>query len=144
LVRNSYLKSDAAQIVKDLTASGKRLLITQNEEAKLAVQDVHSCEDTQQTLTFQGSRWGMRGTEDLGGGLKAIFLLENGFDASTGKLWQGGLEFGRQAWVGLSSARLGTVSLGRQYARGWISWGGWSRRRAGLAHSARIPRISTT
>jgi predicted porin len=64
---------------------------------------------------IQGSRWGVRGVEDLGGGLKATFMLENGFDASTGKLGQGGLEFGRQAWVGLSSARLGTVSLGRQY-----------------------------
>ncbi|MEA3082433.1 MAG: hypothetical protein QOC89_130, partial [Paraburkholderia sp.] len=56
---------------------------------------------------IQGSRWGVRGVEDLGGGLKATFMLENGFDASTGKLGQGGLEFGRQAWVGLSSARLG-------------------------------------
>jgi predicted porin len=64
---------------------------------------------------IQGSRWGLRGSEDLGGGLKAVFVLENGFDASTGKLGQGGLEFGRQAWVGLSSARFGTVTLGRQY-----------------------------
>jgi predicted porin len=52
---------------------------------------------------LQGSRWGLRGTEDLGGGLKAIFVLENGFDTNTGKLGQGGLLFGRQAYVGLSS-----------------------------------------
>jgi predicted porin len=63
---------------------------------------------------MQGSRWGLRGTEDLGGGLKAIFVLENGFDVNTGKLGQGGLEFGRQAYVGLSSP-YGTVTLGRQY-----------------------------
>ena len=63
---------------------------------------------------IQGSRWGVRGTEDLGGGLKAIFDLENGFDINSGKLGQGGLMFGRQAFVGLSS-RLGTVTLGRQY-----------------------------
>jgi predicted porin len=63
---------------------------------------------------LQGSRWGLRGTEDLGGGLKAIFVLENGFDVNTGKLGQGGLEFGRQAYVGLSSG-YGTVTLGRQY-----------------------------
>ncbi|MCG1041335.1 porin [Mycetohabitans sp. B8] len=64
---------------------------------------------------MQGSRWGLRGTEDLGGGLKAIFTLENGFDVNTGKFGQGGLEFGRQAFVGLSSSSFGTVTLGRQY-----------------------------
>ncbi|UVE66600.1 porin [Burkholderia pyrrocinia] len=63
---------------------------------------------------MQGSRFGLRGTEDLGGGLKAIFTLENGFDVNSGKLGQGGLMFGRQAYVGLSS-QFGTVTLGRQY-----------------------------
>ncbi|MGF6598969.1 putative porin [Paraburkholderia sp. GAS448] len=63
---------------------------------------------------LQGSRFGLRGTEDLGGGLKAIFVLENGFDVNNGKLGQGGLLFGRQAYVGLSS-QFGTVTLGRQY-----------------------------
>jgi predicted porin len=63
---------------------------------------------------LQADRWGLRGTEDLGGGLKAVFVLENGFSASTGKLGQGGDEFGRQAYVGLSS-QFGTVTLGRQY-----------------------------
>jgi predicted porin len=63
---------------------------------------------------LQGDRWGLRGTEDLGGGLKALFVLENGFNAYTGKLGQGGDEFGRQAYVGLSS-QFGTVTLGRQY-----------------------------
>lgn len=62
-----------------------------------------------------GSRWGLKGTEDLGGGLSAIFRLENGFSLENGELRQGGLEFGRQAYVGLSDARLGTVTLGRQY-----------------------------
>jgi predicted porin len=64
---------------------------------------------------LQGSRWGMKGTEDLGGGLKAIFQLENGFDPNSGKLNQGGREFGRQAFVGLQSDQFGTVTLGRQY-----------------------------
>ncbi|SMG57390.1 porin [Paraburkholderia susongensis] len=63
---------------------------------------------------MQGSRFGLRGTEDLGGGLKALFVLENGFDVTNGKLGQGGLMFGRQAYVGLSS-NFGTVTLGRQY-----------------------------
>jgi predicted porin len=64
---------------------------------------------------LQGSRWGMKGVEDLGGGLKALFTLENGFDVNNGRLSQGGLLFGRQAFVGLSSNKLGTVTLGRQY-----------------------------
>ncbi|MFM0208163.1 porin [Paraburkholderia sediminicola] len=63
----------------------------------------------------QGSRWGSKGSEDLGGGLKAIFQLENGFDLNSGRLNQGGRMFGRQAYVGLSSNSLGTVTLGRQY-----------------------------
>jgi predicted porin len=63
----------------------------------------------------QGSRWGLKGSEDLGGGMKAIFQLENGFDLNTGKLNEGGREFGRQAYVGLADNRFGTVTLGRQY-----------------------------
>ncbi|RQR67019.1 porin [Burkholderia sp. Bp9126] len=63
----------------------------------------------------QGSRWGLKGNEDLGGGLKAIFQLENGFDVNTGRLNQGGRMFGRQAYVGLSHAQYGTLTFGRQY-----------------------------
>jgi predicted porin len=62
-----------------------------------------------------GSRWGLKGTEDLGGGLAAVFQLENGFSVDTGTLKQGSREFGRKAVVGLSSNSLGTVTLGRQY-----------------------------
>lgn len=65
--------------------------------------------------SVNGSRWGLRGSEDLGGGLKAIFTLENGFNIMTGKLGQNSREFGRQAFVGLSSNRAGAVTLGRQY-----------------------------
>lgn len=48
----SYLKSEAAQIVKDLTQSGEPLIITQNGEAKLVVQDVRTYESTQQTIAL--------------------------------------------------------------------------------------------
>lgn len=60
------------------------------------------------------SRWGLRGEEDLGGGLKTIFVLENGFDPSTGKIGNNGALFGRSAYVGLASP-YGTLTLGRQY-----------------------------
>ncbi|RZF30578.1 porin [Paraburkholderia sp. UYCP14C] len=64
---------------------------------------------------LQGNRFGLKGTEDLGGGLKAIFQLENGFDINTGKLGQGGRMFGRQAYVGLTHDAYGTFTAGRQY-----------------------------
>lgn len=63
----------------------------------------------------QPSRWGLKGREDLGGGRAAIFDLENGFSITNGTAAQGGRLFGRQAWVGLTDPRLGTLTLGRQY-----------------------------
>ena len=63
-----------------------------------------------------GSRFGMRGTEDLGGGLKAIFALESGISMANGGIANSnGNFFGRQAWVGLTSD-LGTVQAGVQYS----------------------------
>ena len=67
-----------------------------------------------------GSRLGFKGTEDLGGGMSAIFLLENGFQADTGALGQGGLLFGRQAYVGLQGSA-GSVTLGRQYTPQYLA-----------------------
>ena len=64
---------------------------------------------------INGSRFGFRGAEDLGGGLKAVFVLENGFNVQSGKLGQDGREFGRQAYVGLASSQYGAITLGRQY-----------------------------
>lgn len=60
------------------------------------------------------SRWGFKGKEDLGGGLKAVFTLEAGIGVDTGGLSQGGRIFGRQAYVGLSGG-FGALTLGRQY-----------------------------
>ncbi|AOK31705.1 porin [Burkholderia singularis] len=60
------------------------------------------------------SRFGLRGSEDLGGGLKAIFTLESGFNIGNGKFQNNGGMFNRQAFVGLSS-NYGTVTLGRQF-----------------------------
>lgn len=70
-----------------------------------------------------GNRFGVKGAEDLGGGLKAIFTLENGFNPNTGALGQGNRMFGRQAFVGLESARWGTLTIGRQYdALADVAW----------------------
>lgn len=69
------------------------------------------------------SRWGLRGTEDLGGGLSAIFRLENQFDAFNGKLSSPNELFGRQSYVGLSSDTYGTLTLGRQYSPLYDSMG---------------------
>jgi predicted porin len=74
---------------------------------------------------FTGSRWGLRGREDLGGGLRAFFTLEAGFDPSNGQITQtttttdygqaaGTRFFGREATVGLGNA-WGAVKAGRQF-----------------------------
>lgn len=60
-----------------------------------------------------GNRWGLRGSEDLGGGLRANFNLESGFSLDNGTSAQGGRLFGRAAWMGLSGG-FGEVRLGRQ------------------------------
>lgn len=61
-----------------------------------------------------GSRIGFKGSEDLGGGLSAIFTLENGFNVDTGALGTANSLFNRQAWVGLQGG-FGAVKFGRQY-----------------------------
>ncbi len=58
--------------------------------------------------------WGLRGTEDLGGGLKAEFMLQSNFNIDDGALDANGM-FAREAWVGLAGG-FGTVRLGRQYS----------------------------
>lgn len=61
------------------------------------------------------SRLGFKGTEDLGNGMKANFVLESGINADTGGYSQGDTAFGRQSWLGLEGG-FGQVKLGRQYS----------------------------
>lgn len=66
------------------------------------------------------SRLGFRGTEDLGNGLQAFFVLENGFSTDSGSTGQGGRLFGRQANVGIKGP-YGTVTIGRQNNMTYLS-----------------------
>lgn len=59
------------------------------------------------------NRFGLKGTEDLGGGLKAVFELESGFHLGNGQIANGGSLFGRAAYVGLQSD-WGTLTFGNQ------------------------------
>jgi predicted porin len=72
---------------------------------------------------YRGSRWGVRGVEDLGGGTKLLFDLESGFSTADGTLSTSGTLFNRQAWIGAAGA-WGTVRAGRQYSPIYIPFKG--------------------
>ncbi|WP_322044378.1 porin [Paraburkholderia sp. J67] len=68
-----------------------------------------------------GSSFGMRGAEDLGGGLRAVFTLESGISVANGAFNNSnGNMFGRQAWVGIDSS-YGSVKAGLQYSPFFLS-----------------------
>lgn len=48
----SYLKAHAAEVVRDLAEQREPMVITQNGEAKVVIQDIHSFEETQETLAL--------------------------------------------------------------------------------------------
>jgi predicted porin len=60
------------------------------------------------------SRWGLTGAEDIGGGTRIIFKLENGFSSTHGAALQNGALFGREAWIGAQGA-FGRVQVGNSY-----------------------------
>ena len=62
---------------------------------------------------LSGSRLGVRGVEDLGGGLRASFVLEHGFSPDTGLATA--VFWNRQTFVALGSASLGEIQFGRIY-----------------------------
>lgn len=70
-----------------------------------------------------GSRIGFKGAEDLGGGLQAVFLLENGYDTDTGAQSSSTVLFNRQSYVGLADSKLGTLTAGRQYTPYYLMLG---------------------
>jgi general bacterial porin, GBP family len=62
-----------------------------------------------------GNRFGLRGVEDIGGGNRITFTLENGFDLGNGSIGQSGRLFGRQSWLGIENNAWGLARIGRQY-----------------------------
>jgi predicted porin len=100
------------------------------------------------TSGVTGSRWGIRGSEALGGGNSAIFTLENGFGGGNGTIALGGAEFARQAFFGLKSNTYGTITLGRQYDAvdmfvqpldAIATWGGYM-----TAHAGDVDNLANT
>jgi predicted porin len=79
----------------------------------------HASKDGGATRLVSGgkntSRWGLRGVEDLGGGLKAVFQLESGINIANGQFDDGpGAIFDRRATIGLKN-RFGQITLGRNF-----------------------------
>jgi len=66
---------------------------------------------------FNGSRFGLKGSDDLGAGMSMSFQMEAGLNADKGSSGQGGLLFGRQIYISLNTAA-GNISAGRQYTPG--------------------------
>lgn len=91
------------------------LMYQHTKQDVLSADDVSADKDNSFTMKSgqnAGSRFGLRGSEDLGNGLTVSFKLENGFDADSGKLGNDGRLFGREAQVTLAGA-FGQVSFGR-------------------------------
>ncbi|MBC8931823.1 porin, partial [Escherichia coli] len=63
---------------------------------------------------FSGSRWGLRGAEDIGGGTKVIFRLESEYVVANGQMEDSGQIFDRDAWVGIEDERFGKLTAGFQ------------------------------
>lgn len=83
-----------------------------------SIQYTHNADGARNQIKLQSgqlstSQWGVKGTEELGAGLRAIFNLQDGFNANTGRM-TGGILFGRKAYVGVASDSFGAVTIGRQ------------------------------
>jgi predicted porin len=63
---------------------------------------------------FSGSRWGLRGAEDIGGGSKIIFTLESEYVVANGNMEDPGQLFDRDAWVGIENPTIGKLTAGFQ------------------------------
>ena len=108
----------AQSAAPSVAASGSAVDIYGTIDA--GIESEHGCKGPCPTTKLDsgiedGSRLGIRGREDLGNQVSAVFTLEAGILNDTGASDQNGLLFGRQAFVGLDSARYGALTMGRQY-----------------------------
>jgi predicted porin len=90
-------------------------LVVQGLSAALRVQPEKTSVTRVSPSTTSQTSYGIRGTEDIGGGFKASFVLEGQLSHDTGALAQDGRIFGRQSYVGVTTP-VGEFRLGRQYA----------------------------
>ncbi|MFM8898555.1 MAG: porin [Burkholderiales bacterium] len=103
LIALAAVASTSALAQSNVTLYGRINTTVENQKAGTA--------SAVTVLANNSSRWGLKGSEDLGGGLKAGFALESGFASDTGTSSQAGKIFGRRAEVNLSGG-FGTVRMG--------------------------------
>lgn len=68
-----------------------------------------------------GSRWGLMGSEDLGGGRSVAFKLENGFNSANGQRFQGGRQFGDKRTSSCATGHLARSPSAGNTTRSWTS-----------------------
>jgi predicted porin len=107
-----YGRVDTALTYRD---PGKNARALGTNSAGTVGKEAWLLEDGGAATGFGQSRWGLRGTEDLGDGLRAYFVLESAILADTGAAGNtSGKLFDRQSYIGLGSKTWGDVRLGRQ------------------------------
>jgi predicted porin len=117
-IASAMLFAGAARAQSSVTLYGlldTGVVYTNNARTSATVPNVGGSSWAVNSNNINTSRWGIRGNEDLGGGLSAVFTLESGFNVNNGQFRNGGDLFGRQAYVGLSSNTYGSITMGRQY-----------------------------
>jgi predicted porin len=116
-MQKKIMAMTALALISGAAAAQSSVTVYGNVDLGLLWQN-HAAPSVSSTQVYNGgiapSIWGFRGSEDLGNGLKANFNLESHFSADTGA--SVGPLFRRQANVGLSSASLGTLTLGTMYS----------------------------
>lgn len=108
----------AAVLAAAQTASAQATLYGVIETSLRFQSNTNTSTSSMSSLTpgaYGASRWGVRGREDLGGGLYASYQLEQGFNPDTGTAFDAARAFNRHAWVGLGGD-WGRVTAGRQYS----------------------------
>ena len=76
--------------------------------------------DTTSMFDIAGSRLGFTGTEDLGGGTKASFLIEHRLSPGTGEVTGGSTFWAGGSYVSLSNNEMGSVKIGRWFSQSFL------------------------